>query len=261
MKKNSPDFGNNVLNKGFSILLQKPITEFDNTLDYHLYINIDSPSYIEETKYIDLTSLETSPVNTVNEIREGNGLNNLKIDFSKSYFPVYNRYYKSDYDDSCIKNIDNVFLLGSSVAKIAKSQSININKIIFDFDTKEEVIYRVDTDGSLFDAIQAATFTKNSAQLIDLESYGVEKDDIIIDQKWKDALLQIKDPKLRAHFSLFCVTAETARYAGFWNSLNDNYASALEPITNIGKRIIEWTTTETLSPTIGIFQMNNNHNK
>ena len=98
VKNNSSNFGNEVLKRAFSMLLQKSITKFDDTLNYRLYINIDDPAYMEDTRNIDLNALKTSPKNSANGIQREN-VYNMKIDFSESYYFIHNKYYTPDYFD------------------------------------------------------------------------------------------------------------------------------------------------------------------
>lgn len=81
---------------------------------------------------------------------------------------------------------------------------------------------RVETDGSLFDAMSAATFTMNGYHgLVSLDYDKAEDDeDEGVDPEWWELLRMVKDRKVHNHLCMLCLTGQSARCDGAFYSEN-----------------------------------------
>lgn len=68
---------------------------------------------------------------------------------------------------------------------------------------------RVVTDGSLLDALRAATWTHGGR-----DGLVARGEDRSVDPRWSERLEAVADPELRAHLELLCLDEEDARYEG-----------------------------------------------
>ncbi|MFC1609910.1 hypothetical protein ACFL6C_03040 [Myxococcota bacterium] len=72
---------------------------------------------------------------------------------------------------------------------------------------------RVVTDGSLFDAMCAATLTMTEA-ILDVPEGDRWPDNVHLEPQWVSALSAVPHERLRQHLLAFCVTQETSRWLG-----------------------------------------------
>lgn len=75
------------------------------------------------------------------------------------------------------------------------------------------LLARVDTPGTLFDALRAATWTMGARTELVTDYAGV-----VVEPEWEQALADIADPDLRRHLSLLCLSAQSARSEGAYYS-------------------------------------------
>ena len=95
-----------------------------------------------------------------------------------------------------------VALTGAELAAAADKAGLGPSELLGDF-----VYVRAQTDGTLADAMAAATWTM-SAPL------GLVEEDGEIDEQWAEKLAVVKDAKLAAHLRMLCVDDNTARSSG-----------------------------------------------
>ncbi|GIJ50182.1 hypothetical protein Val02_70680 [Virgisporangium aliadipatigenens] len=87
------------------------------------------------------------------------------------------------------------------------------------------VILRVRTDGTLFDALRAATWTMDEGALTEPD------EDAEVDGTWAERLSAIADPALRKHFANLCLDAHSARAYGAW------FAGTTQPLNSFGSAL------------------------
>ncbi|MEU5159703.1 hypothetical protein AB0G74_08860 [Streptomyces sp. NPDC020875] len=73
-------------------------------------------------------------------------------------------------------------------------------------------VVRIATDGTLFDAMRAATWTMGDPG--DLTPFLRDADEIEVAPEWEERLRRIPDPRLRDHLRMLCLSAHSARSEG-----------------------------------------------
>ncbi|MER6911770.1 hypothetical protein ABT354_08875 [Streptomyces sp. NPDC000594] len=75
------------------------------------------------------------------------------------------------------------------------------------------LLLRIRTDGTLFAAMRAATWTTGGPECLVTMEQGVEEE-AEVEPGWAERLRAVPDPALREHLSLLCLTADWARGCG-----------------------------------------------
>ena len=99
-----------------------------------------------------------------------------------------------------------VAVLGGEFGRVLVQRDVSFAEVSDELTT---VLLRVVTDGSLFDAMRAATWTMSAPEGLVPFREGAE-----VDERWRTALDPIEPPALRQHMRMLCLTAHWARSDG-----------------------------------------------
>jgi hypothetical protein len=208
------------LAEAFAVLLGRPLDEFDPGAEYVLYHwdDIMSSEFLDEFhEPAQLTSVVRADPD---DLDDSDGLEfawtRWNLDLGRSVFCL-----NGDCEQSR--------LTGAQLAGVLEREEI---------DPAEEplhVLARVETDGTLFGAMRAATWTMGPrtgpfARL----GKGVQ-----VEEAWEKALERVGPPELRNHLRMLCLTDQSARCDGAFYSAARHCPSDLRPIAELpGHRLI-----------------------
>ncbi|MEU1514534.1 hypothetical protein ABZ490_20630 [Streptomyces sp. NPDC005811] len=98
------------------------------------------------------------------------------------------------------------------------------------------VLLRVATDGTLTDAMRAATFTADGPG--HLTSFDAEERVRTAEPRWEDALAAIPDAGLRDHLRLLCLDEEDARDGGAHCTGGDRWPCTTDVLDDLGCSLV-----------------------
>lgn len=98
------------------------------------------------------------------------------------------------------------------------------------------VLLRVTTDGTLGDAMRAATFTHRWPE--HRVAFGEEGYFHSAEERWESALSTIADPTLRDHLRMLCLDAHDARSNGAWYCGRDTWPFSTDTLEAAGCSLV-----------------------
>lgn len=214
----------------FEILLGRPLGAFDPDATYAFY-HWDDVLCAEFYRGLDLSELLRPEIRQSSAIAEpflrlddadGTELNWIRygLDLGRSVFIVdddlpFAGEVIAALDESATTAGDYRAVFGTTFAAILIEHDVNLSEIE---DEYLHLLARVQTDGSLFDAMRAATWTMGGPDrlvpFIDMASYdeyGIldrlsEEDRTMVEPVWEEALRQVGRAALRDHLRRLCLT-------------------------------------------------------
>ncbi|WP_068053932.1 hypothetical protein [Nocardia xishanensis] len=98
------------------------------------------------------------------------------------------------------------------------------------------VLFRVATDGTLTDAMRAATFTERGPEhLVPFDDEGYAD---TAERRWEAALAAITRPELRDHLRMLCLDEQDARAAGAHYCGADRWPFTTDILDSLGARLV-----------------------
>jgi hypothetical protein len=264
------------LEHAFGLLLGRPLREFDPAATYATF------SYTDETATgalaeIDPADLVAAPSNADSRSVDSRGDGNWyeerwKPDLGRSAFVIYDDaeselvsklrgvLHGADFDADLAEAVtrrhpalltddDGAVVWGRDLGRAMLDGIVDLPALRdgnFRFgDVYPPLLLRAQTDGSLFDAMRAATWTMSApAGLTDLtdvaEGYGGT---VEVEERWDAVLRDVPDPALRSHLRGLCLDAHWARSHGAYYLGPDVWPGDLTALARIpGHDIVAgWT--------------------
>ncbi len=212
------------LEHAFDVLLKKPVSKFDPDKQYLLYFWADQEVFEEE---VSLDELEKP------SLFEGAGkydsgekqlfVTRYKSDLNQSVFEFSPEDFDEDLPaslaDICKKSEYSYTVAGNRLAAHVREKGLDLEEIC----GYARIWRRVVTDGSLFNAMQTATYTMGGEDSM-LTADLIEDPDLVeVKEEWKQLLQEVENEKLQYHLLLLCQTHQASRCVGFeYRGKDDN---------------------------------------
>ncbi|GAA1640499.1 hypothetical protein [Actinoplanes couchii] len=186
------------LTHAFETLLRRPLTDFEPNATYALYRQDNSvtDAFFDEDLDLDLLArgeIVGQPFDGVPGLADTGFPGLWQVDLGRSVFLIE----ADDVPDSLWRH-----RRGTKVGKVLRRDPVDLSEEWVSVDL------RIHTDGTLFDAMRAATWTNRA-----FGDGGLDPA-LTVEPKWERRLAAIPDPGLRDHLRELCLTAESARGAG-----------------------------------------------
>jgi hypothetical protein len=202
------------LEHAFGLLLGRPLHEFDPTARYAVYHWDDAycDEFFAEDEEVDLDAFarpETGESSTVADSGKPTlYLDRWRIDLGRTIFlvedfedlPVYDTLRAAAFDEK------REAILGADFRRVLLAEEVDMDELVDQYAT---MLLRVQTDGTLVDAMRAATWTMSAPAGLVPRDPRAE-----VDPAWQPVLEQIDDPALRSHLEFLCLTPHWARSDG-----------------------------------------------
>jgi hypothetical protein len=202
------------LEHAFGLLLGRPLHEFDPAARYALYHWDDAycDEFFAGDEEVDLDAFarpETREASTVADTGEATlYLDRWGIDFGRTVISVEDFEDHPAYDALRAAAFDEKreAILGVDFRRVLLAEGVGLDDLTDQYAT---MLLRVQTDGTLFDAMRAATWTMSAPAGLVPRPPRAE-----VDPAWQPVLERIDDPALRAHLEFLCLTPYWARSDG-----------------------------------------------
>lgn len=236
------------LRRGYELLLGRPLDSFRADARFDVWFFVDSELLPEADRVPSLT-LEQLVVgrppapSAIHDTRAGDFWARYAVDYARTLF-VYDRHDLSDAPDGLLAALQahNYALAGEELAQVIDREQLDLAATLAPcwFACRRAV-----TDGSLSDAMAAATLSASApAGLLARAQYD-DGDTIRFEPRWEHALRDIADDAVREHLLMSCVDLQTSRSAGSWFDPRRKPDVWLEPPVKRGGEIVAiWHTGE-----------------
>jgi hypothetical protein len=200
------------LEHAFGLLLGRPLHEFDPAARYALYhwddVYCDEFFGDEEVDLDEFDQPETRESSTVGDTGEATlFLDRWRIDLGRTIVllddlehPVVDALRTVAFDEK------REAVLGVDLRRVLLAENVDLDELT---DEYANMLLRVQTDGSLLDAMRAATWTMSAPDGLVPREARAE-----VDPAWQPVLERIDEPALRAHLEMLCLTPYWARSDG-----------------------------------------------
>ncbi len=204
------------LERAYEILLGAPLASFDAGGQYAVFVwdDMTAAEFFEELDADDLmVSPEPTPAAACGVRGDEMAWSRFEFDLARSFFLVDELELEDEDALEAIKAAteeggDMRGLFGAALGALLKELALDPAEI-------EGVCMplnaRLVTDGTLADAMRAATWTMNAPE--GLWAFGPR---CTVEPRWEKALAAVRDPALRDHLRMLCLTAHSARGDGAW---------------------------------------------
>lgn len=214
------------LANAFEVLLGRPLAEFSTETEYAFYYWDEEMSSMMFGELVsgelDLSAIARGELIDGARYHEDDipfGLNQWALDLGQSTWLFEGRAFEADggFGESigaALKAISAATddgrraVSGADLARVLAAHGNQLNEV----DSNRvmvTLILRIDTDGTLFEAMRAATWTSGGPDsLVELEE-GAE-----VEPEWDKGLQRIPNPRLRDHLRMLTLTAHSARGYG-----------------------------------------------
>jgi hypothetical protein len=229
------------LRHGFEVLLGRPLDTFESDARYEVWFFVDSELLPEADRVSSLT-LEQLVVgrphapSAQHDTKHGEFWQRYAVDYARTLF-VYDKHDLPDAPDALVAALQatQYALTGEELALLADRSDLSLGDVI---DPCWYACRRAVTDGSLGDAMAAATLSASVPAGMLSRAQFDNGDEIRFEPRWEHALRGIKDEALREHLLMSCVDLQTARWAGSWLDPKHKADVWLEPVVKRGGKIL-----------------------
>ncbi|MBM7085656.1 hypothetical protein ACWCHM_15515 [Micromonospora sp. SCSIO 07396] len=236
-----------LLGQAFGLLLGRPLAEFDAAGTYAVF------HYDDETAGEALE--EFDPADLVADVDGRSGDLGGDELYPDRWVPdlAGSAFVATDVRPAALQPLitagpddDRAVVWGRDIGRALRDGSLGLDELSPDgYRQYPHLLLRPRTDGSLLDAMRAATWTMSAPDgLCDIgdslvrDGY-VEAGVSVVDPRWESTLDQIGDEALRRHLRGLCLDARWARMAGAYYLGPGECPSDLRPIADLpGSRVI-----------------------
>ncbi|WP_422752145.1 hypothetical protein [Micromonospora sp. WMMD708] len=230
-----------LLGHAFGLLLGRPLAEFDTAGTYAVF-HYDDETAGEAIEDLDPGELVTDANGRSGDLG-GDGLDPDRWvpDLAGSAFiatqvrpAALHPLITATTDD------DRAVVWGRDIGRALRDGSLSLDELTPDgYRLYPHLLLRPRTDGSLLDAMRAATWTMSAPDGLSdigdsLQRHGyVEPDGSVVDPRWESTLDQIDDDALRRHLRGLCLDAHWARMTGAYYLGPGECPGDLQPIADL----------------------------
>jgi hypothetical protein len=188
----------------FEVLLGLPLDDFDPTATYALFHwdDIMSAEFFDFFDDFDVLGSVVSPESS-GAYEGGLSWTQWGLDLGRSLFLFDGDTATEAALRAASRDDSQLVVAGADLAPALTGQ---------EFDPTEAfltVLARVETDGTLFEAMRAATWTMDGPA--DLLEFNAKVD---VEEAWEEPLKRVGHPALRDHLRMLCLTEHSARSEG-----------------------------------------------
>ncbi len=202
------------LEHAYGLLLGRPLSGFDPGATYALYHWDDAfcDEFFAGAEEVDLDGFarpETRDSSTLADTGEpGLSPDRWRFDLGRTIFLVddFDHPVATALPAARLDSAGDIGVLGVDLRRVFLDEEVDLDELT---DQYAHMLLRVQTDGTLFDALRAATWTMSAPDGLEPRRPEAE-----IDAPWQPLLAQIDDGRLRGHFEMLCLTAHWARSDG-----------------------------------------------
>jgi hypothetical protein len=229
------------LRHGFEVLLGRPLDTYETDARYEVWFFVDS-ELLPESERVPSLTLEQLVVGrprapaAKHDTLHGEFWGRYAVDYARTLF-VYDKHDLPDAPDDLVAalQLTHYALTGEELALLAERRELSLREVLAPC---WYACRRAVTDGSLLDAMAAATLSASlPAGMLSRASHE-NGDDIRFEPRWEHALRGITDEALREHLLMSCVDLQTARWAGAWLDPKHKADVWLEPVVKRGGQIL-----------------------
>jgi len=236
------------LRRGFDVLLGRPLDTFETDARYEVWFFVDS-ELLPEHERVESLTIEQLVVGrplapaASHDTKAGDFWLRLAADYAHSLF-VYDKHDLQDAPEALVAALQarHYALRGEQLAQLVDREQLELDAVL------EPCWYacrRAVSDGSLVDAMAAATLSASAPSGLLSRDHYDNGEDIRFEPRWEHALRGIKDAALREHLLMSCVDLQTSRWAGSWLDPKHKPDVWLEPVLKRGGQILSiWHTGE-----------------
>lgn len=229
------------LRHGFDVLLGRPLDTFDPDARYDLWFFVDS-ELLPEHERVPALALEQLVVGrprapaAVHDTRKGEFWQRYATDYARTLF-VYDKHDLPEAPDELVASLQasHYALTGEELAQRVERSKLDLAEVL---DLCWYACRRAVTDGTLVDAMAAATLSASMPAGMLSRAQFENGDDIRFEPRWEHALRGITDEALREHLLMSCVDLQTSRWAGSWIDPKHKADVWLEPVVKRGGEIL-----------------------
>ena len=236
------------LRHGFEVLLGRPLDTFEPDARYEVWFFVDSELLDESDRPLAL-SFEQLVVgrphaaSATHDTKHGEFWQRYAVDYSRSLF-VFDKHDLPNAPSALVAALQarHYALTGEELAQIAERERMPLPDVLAPC---WYVCRRAVTDGSLVDAMAAATLSQSAPDGMLSRGHYEAADEIRFEPRWEHALRGIKSEAVREHLLMSCVDLQTARWVGSWLDPKHKPDRWLEPVLHRGGEILSiWHTGE-----------------
>jgi hypothetical protein len=225
------------LERAFAMLLGEPVAAFPPGT-YELWFWVDRDLLDADARAVARTAAELAqPIADAPSASfdtDGEWWNRYRVDYARSLYV----FDPDDVEDAQTwMQADRWDYTGSDLIALAADSGVEVTDLL---GACWYIARRAVTDGSLFDAMAAATCSSStpSRLLARTDTDPTMRPSIVIEPSWESKLAAIDDPTLREHFEMSCVDAETGRWFGSYLPPVPRVANQLKPVAARGRELV-----------------------
>lgn len=236
------------LRHGYEVLLGRPLDAFEADARFEVWFFVDS-ELLAATERPTGLGLELLVVGrphapaATHDTKHGEFWQRYAVDYSRSLF-VYDKHDLPDAPDALVIALQahHYALTGDELAQLVERNDLDLAEVLAPC---WYICRRAVTDGSLVDAMAAATLSQSyPAGMLSRGAYEAAAE-IRFEPRWEHALRGITSETLREHLLMSCVDLQTARWVGSWIDPKHKPDVWLEPVVKRGGEILAiWHTGE-----------------
>lgn len=236
------------LRRGYEILLGRPLDTFEADARYELWFFVDSELLAEHERVPALTIEQLvvgrpSARSASHDTKHGEFWQRYAVDYARTLF-VYDKHDLDDAPEDLVAALQahHHALSGEELARVVDAAGLALADVL---QACWYACRRAVTDGSLADAMAAATLSQSLPAGMLSRAQHDNADEIRFEPRWEHALREVGDEALREHLLMSCVDLQTARWAGSWFDPKHKPDVWLEPVVKRGGTILAiWHTGE-----------------
>jgi hypothetical protein len=229
------------LRHGFDVLLGRPLDTFETDARYEVWFFVDS-ELLPEAERVSSLAFEQlfvgkppAPAATF-DTQHGEFWQRYAVDYARTLF-VYDKHDLPDAPDALVAALQatHYALTGEELAQVAERGRLPLPDVLAPC---WYACRRAVSDGSLLDAMAAATLSASLPAGMLSRAQFEAGDEIRFEPRWEHALRGITNEALREHLLMSCVDLQTARWAGSWLDPKHKPDVWLEPVVKRGGQIL-----------------------
>lgn len=236
------------LRHGYEVLLGRPLDTFEAEARYEVWFFVDAELLPEHERVTELTIEQLvvgrpSAPSASHDTKHGEFWQRYAVDYARTLF-VYDKHDLDDAPDDLVAALQahHYTLSGEQLAQIVDAGALELADVL---GPCWYACRRAVTDGSLGDAMAAATLSQSLPSGMLSRAQYENGDEIRFEPRWEHALRDVSDEALREHLLMSCVDLQTSRWAGSWFDPKHKTDVWLEPIVKRGGVILAiWHTGE-----------------
>jgi hypothetical protein len=229
------------LRRGYEVLLGRPLDTFETDARYEVWFFVDSELLPDHERVPELTQQQLvvgrpSAPSITHDTRSPEFWERYAVDYARTLL-VYDKHDLRDAPDELLAALQakHYALTGEELARLCDRHELDLDDML---ELCWYACRRAVSDGSLLDAMAAATLSASAPNGLLSRAQHALGDDIRFEPRWEHALRGITNEEVREHLLMSCVDLQTSRWAGSWIDPKHKADVWLEPIVKRGGEIL-----------------------